>query len=160
MAACSSKGQWRAFLRDLLVERGLSLTNREAWTALNTKFGVDVCSGDRQWVRDMLKELVEELGLHSGVDEAKKSSAGHVDRAKHGPPTPSQTALVRRPQSQHGLFKPRVSPSFPPCINSKPRTLTASVPCMYVCIVCTPCIGKIHRICTKYAESWEVDFFN
>ena len=57
MAACSSKGQWRAFLRDLLVERGLSLTNREAWTGLNTEFGVDVASSDRQWVRDALKEL-------------------------------------------------------------------------------------------------------
>ena len=63
MAACSSKGQWRAFLRDLLVERGLSLTNREAWTGLNTEFGVDVASSDHQWVRDALKELVETARL-------------------------------------------------------------------------------------------------
>ena len=51
MAACSSKGQWRAFLRDLLVERGLSLTNREAWTGLNTEFGVDVASSAFFFVR-------------------------------------------------------------------------------------------------------------
>ena len=80
MAACSSKGQWRAFLRDLLVERGLSLTNREAWTGLNTEFGVDVASSDRQWVRDALKELVEELGLHSG-EAAKKSKNAPKKRA-------------------------------------------------------------------------------
>jgi len=51
MAACSSKGQWRAFLRDLLVERGLSLTNREAWTGLNNEFGVDVASSAFFFVR-------------------------------------------------------------------------------------------------------------
>ena len=38
----------------------------------NTEFGVDVASSDHQWVRDALKELVEELGLHSG-EAAKKS---------------------------------------------------------------------------------------
>ena len=53
-------------------------------------------------------------------DPAEPCRLGRGTRILH---TPSQKAPVRRPQSQHGLFKPRVSPSFPPCINSKPRTL-------------------------------------
>ena len=59
MAAHSSKAQWHRYLQGLVADKGLSLTFRQAWTALNEQFGVDVDSSDRAWVKTVLGELVD-----------------------------------------------------------------------------------------------------
>ena len=75
MAAHSSKGQWRTFLQELIDERGLELTPRQAWTALNDQFGADVSSADRRWCKDTLRQLAERTHTATADAAAKKSAA-------------------------------------------------------------------------------------
>ena len=78
-AAHSSKGQWRAFLARLIEERGLELTPRQAWTALNEQFGGDVSSADRPWFKDTLSQLAERTRTAT-TDAAAKKSAKKSER--------------------------------------------------------------------------------
>ena len=78
-AARSSKQQWRRFLQDLVDERGLQLTPRQAWTEFNDQFGADVSSTDRRWMKDTLNELAD---IKKEADAAAATAAAAAKNAE------------------------------------------------------------------------------
>ena len=60
-AALSRKGQWREFLRELVLANQSTLTQRQAFAALREKFGDDVSAGDRAWCKTTVLELFQRV---------------------------------------------------------------------------------------------------
>ena len=60
-AALSSKGQWREFLRELVLANQSTLTQRQAFAALREKFGDDVSAGDRAWCKTTVLDIFKRV---------------------------------------------------------------------------------------------------
>ena len=77
-AALSRKGQWREFLRELVLANQSTLTQRQAFAALREKFGDDVSVGDRAWCKTTVLDIFKRV-------EAEKIYAQNVRRGTGNP---------------------------------------------------------------------------